>query len=80
MVSAFLRYHVYGTCLQVNDLRMKARLLVQDGVTLMGVMDEFEVLQEGEVYVQVCSTKRLTGMLSEHPVKAIVSRLHYQRV
>jgi hypothetical protein len=40
-------------CLQVNDLRMKARLHVLDGVTLMGVMDEFNMLEEGQVFVQV---------------------------
>ncbi|KAF6265361.1 RNA dependent RNA polymerase-domain-containing protein [Scenedesmus sp. NREL 46B-D3] len=34
---------------QVTDLRAKARLLVQQGATLMGVMDEFGVLEEGQV-------------------------------
>jgi hypothetical protein len=38
---------------QVTDLRSKARLLVQQGATLVGVMDEHGVLQEGQVYVQV---------------------------
>lgn len=27
--------------------------MVRDGVLLVGVMDEFNVLQEGEVFVQV---------------------------
>lgn len=39
--------------LQVTDLRTKARLLVPQGTLLVGVMDEFGVLQEGEVFVQV---------------------------
>jgi hypothetical protein len=37
----------------VIDLRNKARLLVPEGNLLVGVMDEFNVLQEGEVFVQV---------------------------
>jgi hypothetical protein len=39
--------------LQVTDLRNKARLLVPEGTLLVGVMDEFDVLQEGQVFVQV---------------------------
>jgi hypothetical protein len=38
---------------QVADLRSKARLLVHQGATLVGVMDEYGVLEEGQVYVQV---------------------------
>lgn len=38
---------------QVTHLRTKARLLVPDGATLVGVLDEFNVLREGEVFVQV---------------------------
>jgi hypothetical protein len=37
----------------VTDLRTKARLLVPQGTLLVGVMDEFGVLREGEVFVQV---------------------------
>ena len=37
----------------MTDLRQKARLLVHDGATLMGVLDEFGVLEEGEVFLQV---------------------------
>jgi hypothetical protein len=40
-------------CLQVTDMRNKARLLVPEGAMLVGVMDEFNVLQEGQVFVQV---------------------------
>jgi hypothetical protein len=40
-------------CVQVTDLRSKARLLVHQGATLVGVMDEYGVLQEGQVYLQV---------------------------
>lgn len=43
----------YVSPAQVTDLRQKARLLVPDAVTLVGVMDEFGVLDEGEVFVQV---------------------------
>jgi hypothetical protein len=41
-------------CCQVTDLRGKARLLVQRGATLVGVMDEYGLLEEGQVFVQVC--------------------------
>lgn len=50
--------------LQVTHLRTKARLLVQDGATLIGVMDEFGVLQEGEVFVQVRGRRCSTGVSS----------------
>jgi hypothetical protein len=41
--------------LQVTGLRLKARLLVPEGAMLVGVVDEFDVLEEGEVFVQVKS-------------------------
>jgi hypothetical protein len=53
---------------QVTDLRAKARLLVQHGATLVGVMDEFGLLQEGQVYVQV------TLLLTE--VQVVSAMLH----
>jgi hypothetical protein len=34
---------------------MKARLLVHKGATLVGVLDEYGVLEEDEVFVQVIS-------------------------
>lgn len=37
----------------MTDLRQKARLLVHEGATLVGVMDEFDVLEGDEVFVQV---------------------------
>lgn len=37
----------------MTDLRQKARLLVHEGATLVGVMNEFNVLEEDEVFVQV---------------------------
>lgn len=37
----------------MTGLRLKARLLVPEGAKLVGVMDEFNVLEEGEVFVQV---------------------------
>lgn len=40
----------------MTDLRTKARLIVPDAALLVGVMDEFNVLQEGEVFVQVSLT------------------------
>ncbi len=46
---------------QVTDLRQKARLLVHDGATLMGVLDEFGVLEEGEVFLQVRTGLRKDG-------------------
>jgi hypothetical protein len=46
---------------QVADLRNKARLLVPQGTLLVGVMDEFNVLQKGEVFVQVGSIKTLSS-------------------
>jgi RNA-dependent RNA polymerase len=48
-----------GPCLEavrkqhLMELKAKSRVLVPDGKQLMGVMDEFAVLQPGEVFVQV---------------------------
>lgn len=39
--------------MQVTDLRLKARLLVPEAATLVGVLDEFGVLAEDEVFAQV---------------------------
>lgn len=41
---------------QVTELRQKARLLVRAGATLMGVLDEYGVLEGDEVFVQVGHT------------------------
>ncbi len=45
-LHAMVVYHAH-------ELKAKARLFVDQGATLMGVMDEFGLLQEGEVFVQV---------------------------
>ena len=48
-----------GACLEavrrhhLMELKSKSRILVPEGKQLMGVMDEFAVLQPGEVFVQV---------------------------
>eukprot|EP00878_Enallax_costatus_P043552 GHUV01051573.1.p1 GENE.GHUV01051573.1~~GHUV01051573.1.p1 ORF type:complete len:445 (+),score=119.50 GHUV01051573.1:975-2309(+) len=68
-----------GQC-QVTALRQKARLLVREGATLMGVLDEYEVLEGDEVFVQIQRPHRgrrtagpaqiITGpiTLAKHPV------------
>ena len=43
----------------MTNLRTKARLLVPEGAMLVGVLDEFNVLREGEVFVQV--RQRVSG-------------------
>eukprot|EP00878_Enallax_costatus_P025162 GHUV01026890.1.p1 GENE.GHUV01026890.1~~GHUV01026890.1.p1 ORF type:complete len:196 (+),score=43.48 GHUV01026890.1:241-828(+) len=65
---------------QVTALRQKARLLVREGATLMGVLDEYEVLEGDEVFVQIQRPHRgrrtagpaqiITGpiTLAKHPV------------
>ena len=36
--------------MRVRDLKYKGRILIEDGVTLFGIMDETRILNEGEVY------------------------------
>eukprot|EP00878_Enallax_costatus_P004052 GHUV01004276.1.p1 GENE.GHUV01004276.1~~GHUV01004276.1.p1 ORF type:complete len:1186 (+),score=348.19 GHUV01004276.1:644-4201(+) len=50
---------------QVTDLRQKARLLVPNAVTLVGVMDECGVLEEDEVFVQAQQPSR--GLRTPNP-------------
>jgi RNA-dependent RNA polymerase len=54
-----------GQCLEavrkhhLTELKMRSRVLVPEGKQLMGVMDEFGVLQPGEVFVQVRCTSQV---------------------
>ncbi|KAJ7454396.1 RNA dependent RNA polymerase-domain-containing protein, partial [Mycena latifolia] len=41
------------SCQLLHDLKYKARILVQEGAYLMGVADEFDVLEEGEIYCAI---------------------------
>ncbi|KAI8880281.1 RdRP-domain-containing protein, partial [Backusella circina FSU 941] len=40
----------------LKDLKKKAKIMVPQGAYLLGVMDELGVLEEGEVFVQICDT------------------------
>ncbi|KAJ7142258.1 RNA dependent RNA polymerase-domain-containing protein [Mycena epipterygia] len=40
-------------CQLLRDLKYKARVLVKDGAFLMGIADEYEVLEEGQIYCAV---------------------------
>lgn len=66
------------SCPQVVDLQFKARLPVEQGAMLVGVMDEYGILEEGEVFVQVGA---VTCSLAEHkwpsdrPVNALPCRM-----
>uniref|UniRef100_A0A093V0X3 RNA-dependent RNA polymerase n=1 Tax=Talaromyces marneffei PM1 TaxID=1077442 RepID=A0A093V0X3_TALMA len=46
--------------MKLRDLKYKARILVPDGVTLYGIMDETGYLKEGEIFVPILNeeTKR----------------------
>ncbi|KAJ7215012.1 RNA dependent RNA polymerase-domain-containing protein [Mycena pura] len=40
-------------CQLLRDLKYKARVLVNDGAYLIGVADEYDVLEEGEIYCAI---------------------------
>jgi hypothetical protein len=40
----------------LKDLKKKAKIIVPNGAYLLGVMDETNTLEEGEVFVQICDT------------------------
>ncbi|KAJ6592772.1 RNA dependent RNA polymerase-domain-containing protein [Mycena capillaripes] len=40
-------------CQLLRDLKYKARVLVPDGAYLMGIADEYEVLEEGQIYCAI---------------------------
>jgi hypothetical protein len=39
-----------STLIQLRELKYRSRIPVEEGVTLYGIMDEFDVLKEGEIY------------------------------
>ena len=39
-----------STLIQLRELKHRSRIPVEEGVTLYGIMDEFDVLQEGQIY------------------------------
>ncbi|KAJ6529659.1 RNA dependent RNA polymerase-domain-containing protein [Mycena capillaripes] len=41
------------TCQLLRELKYKARILVPEGAYLMGIADEFGILQEGEIYCPI---------------------------
>ncbi|KAJ7032255.1 RNA dependent RNA polymerase-domain-containing protein [Mycena alexandri] len=43
-------------CQLLRDLKYKARVLVPDGAYLMGIADEYDVLEEGQIYCAVTPT------------------------
>ncbi|KAF8160383.1 RNA dependent RNA polymerase-domain-containing protein [Mycena galopus ATCC 62051] len=43
-------------CQLLRDLKYKARVMVADGAYLMGVADEYEILEEGQIYCAVTPT------------------------
>ncbi|KAJ7659552.1 RNA dependent RNA polymerase-domain-containing protein [Mycena polygramma] len=43
-------------CQLLRDLKYKARVLVPDGAYLMGIADEYEVLEEGQIYCAITPT------------------------
>jgi hypothetical protein len=46
-----------STLIQLRELKHRSRIPVEEGVTLYGIMDEFDVLQEGEIYC--CTDKHV---------------------
>ncbi|KAJ6599411.1 RNA-dependent RNA polymerase [Mycena sp. CBHHK59/15] len=53
-------------CQLLRDLKYKARILVNDGAFLMGIADEYDVLEEGQIYCAITpnganSRRVLTG-------------------
>ena len=60
---------------QVSDLQSKARIFVKEGASLMGVLDEFDLLEEGTIFVQIKLpgdhvSKIISGsvVVAKHPV------------
>ncbi|KAJ7076679.1 RNA dependent RNA polymerase-domain-containing protein [Mycena belliarum] len=43
-------------CQLLRDLKYKARVMVPDGAFLMGIADEYDVLEEGQIYCAVTPT------------------------
>ncbi|KAJ6493259.1 RNA dependent RNA polymerase-domain-containing protein [Mycena sanguinolenta] len=43
-------------CQLLRDLKYKARVLVPDGAYLMGIADEYDVLEEGQIYCAITPT------------------------
>jgi hypothetical protein len=39
-----------STLIQLRELKHRSRIPVEEGITLYGIMDEFDVLQEGQIY------------------------------
>lgn len=49
--DAFIRDVVeISTLMQLRELKHRSRIPVEQGVTLYGIMDEFDILKEGEIY------------------------------
>jgi RNA dependent RNA polymerase len=49
--DAFIRDVVeISTLMQLRELKHRSRIPVEQGVTLYGIMDEFDTLKEGEIY------------------------------
>jgi hypothetical protein len=46
-----------STLVQLRQLKYRSRIPVEEGVTLYGIMDEFDVLQEGQIYC--CTDKHI---------------------
>ncbi|KAI3641046.1 hypothetical protein MIR68_001924 [Amoeboaphelidium protococcarum] len=52
--------HLYQ-CSKLKEVKQKARIIVPNGVQLMGVLDETNTLEYGQLYVQFSDPKDLDG-------------------